>query len=99
MSLLNKAPRNDSLPTEFYVPFWYLLWEKEEISPSQKQALITLIDKKDQNCYLQNWRPISLVNVNTKIASKVIAERMKSLLPKLIRYKQSGYIPCRKKYQ
>ena len=97
---LNKAPGNDRLPTEFYVPFWNLLWEKGEMSPSQQQAVITLIEKKDQDrCYLQNWRPISLLNVNTKIASKVIAERMKNLLPKLIHYNQSGYIPCKQKYQ
>ena len=35
------------------------------------------------------------MNVDTKIASKVIAERKKSLLPKLIHYNQSGYIPGR----
>jgi len=44
-------------------------FEKREMSPSQKKAVITLIEKKDQDrCYLQNWRPISLLNVNTKIA-------------------------------
>ena len=104
---LNKAPGNDGLPIEFYKTFWSLLgeplvecfnasFEKGEMSPSQKQAVITLIEKKDQDrCDLQNWRPISLLNVDTKIASKVIAERMKSLLPKLIHYNQSGYIPGR----
>ena len=101
---LNKAPGNDGLPIEFYKTFWNLLgeslvecfnatFEKGEMSPSQKQAVITLIEKKDQDrCDLQNWRPISLLNVDTKIASKVIAERMKSLLPKLIHYNQSGSI-------
>ena len=47
--------------------------------------------KKTKN----NWRPISLLNVDAKIPSKVIAERMKSLLPGLIHYNQSGYIPGR----
>ena len=71
-------------------------FEKGEMSSSQKQAVITLIEKKDQDrCDLQNWRPISLLNVDAKIASKVIAERMKRLLPGLIHGNQTGYIPGR----
>ena len=66
------------------------------MSPSQRQAVITLIEKKDQDCCdLKNWRPISLLNVDAKIASKVIAERMNRLLPGLIHHNQSGYIPGR----
>ena len=103
---LNKVPGNDGLPIEFNKTFWNFLGDplvecfnasfvQGEMSPSQRQAVITLIKKKDQDCCdLQNWRPISLLNVDTKIASKVIAERMKSLLPKLI-HNQSGYIPGR----
>ena len=54
---------------------------KGEMSSSQKQAVITLIEKKDQDrCDLKNWRPISLLNVDAKIASKAIAERMKRLV-------------------
>ena len=104
---LNKVPGNDGLPVEFYKTFWGTVgdllvkcynesYEKGEMSSSQKQAIITLIDKKDQDrCDLKNWRPISLLNVDTKIASKVIAERIKKQLPEIIHKNQSGYITGR----
>ena len=45
-------------------------FEKGEMSCSQKQAVITLIEKKGKDrSYIENWRPISLVNVDTKVMS------------------------------
>ena len=42
-------------------------------SSSQKQAVIALIDKKGKDrSFLENWRPISLVNVDAKTMSKAI---------------------------
>ena len=54
----NKVPGNDGLPVEFYKIFWASIgnrlvecfnvsFEKGELSSSQKQAVITLIEKKD----------------------------------------------------
>ena len=92
----NKSPGNDGLTAEFYIHFWSELkdslliclnyaYYKQELSTSQKQAVITLINKKDKDrLYLANWRPISLLNVDFKIASKVIASRLHNIIPKLV---------------
>ena len=72
----NIAPGNDGLPIEFYSKFWEIISEPfvncvnkiftgGEMSRSQKQAVITLIEKKgNERSLLENWRPISLVNVD-----------------------------------
>ena len=45
-----------------------------ELSTTQKQAVINLIEKKDKDRRLiKNWTTISLVNVDVKIGSKAIA--------------------------
>ena len=63
---------------------------------SQNQAIISLIDKKGgDRTYLENWRPISLVNVDSKFASKIIANRMKNVLPHKIHNNQAGIIKGR----
>ena len=49
-----------------------------EMSNSQKQAVITLIEKKGKDrTLLGNWRPISLVNADAKLMSKVVTNRIK----------------------
>ena len=104
---LNKAPGNDGIPIEFYKTFWSLIsepfircanecFEKGEMSSSQKQAIITLIEKKGKDrSFLENWRPISLVNVDAKIISKVLATRIKNVLPDIIHHNQSGFVKDR----
>ena len=66
------------------------------MSSSQRRAIITLIEKKgkDRN-YLENWRPISLTNVDAKIASKVIAARIIPVLTDIIASTQTGYVKGR----
>ena len=55
-----------------------------------------LIKKIDNDKKLvKKWRPISLLNVTTKLISKVLAERLKTTLPFLISKFQTAYIKRR----
>ena len=66
------------------------------MSLSQKQAIITLMEKKGKDrSLLENWRPISLLNVDAKITSKMIAARIKNVLPNIIHHNQTGFIKDR----
>ena len=65
-----------------------------QISP--KQAIITLIEKKGKNKRnICNWRPISLINVDAKIGSKVIATRLQKVLGEIIHFNQNAYVKGR----
>ena len=67
-----------------------------ELSNSQKEAIITLIEKKDKDKrHLSNWRPISLINVDVKIGSKAIAKRLQNVLPNIIHHNQCAYVKGR----
>lgn len=88
---LNKSPGTDGLTAEFYRFFWkeirHLLFKaiqecivKNELMTSMKQGLIILIPKhgKDRRL-LDNLRPITLLNVDYKLLSGIIAARMKKM--------------------
>ena len=103
----NKSPGNDGLTKEFYETFWEELktplissfectFIKDELSSSRKQAVIKLIEKLDRDKrFIKNWRPISLLNVDTKIISKVLSGRIKEVLPSLISSNQTAYVDGR----
>ena len=54
--------------------------------------MLTLLYKKGERADISNWRPISLLNVDYKIITKLLAERLKPLLPKIIHSDQKGYV-------
>ena len=67
-----------------------------ELTSSRKQAVISLIEKKDKDKrYIKNWRPISLLNVDLKIASKALAARIKKVIGSVILYDQTAYVKGR----
>ena len=67
-----------------------------ELSNSQKQAIITLTEKKGKDKrMIKNLRPISLINVDAKIASKTLAKRLQNVLPEIIHSNQNAFVKGR----
>ena len=56
---------------------------------------IVLIPKKNDHQLVSNYRPISLNNVVSRIVSKVLANRLKLILPNVIFDSQSAFVPNR----
>lgn len=73
--------------------------KKGVLPVSLREANISLILKKGkhpENC--ASYRPISLLNVDLKIFSKILATRLESVLPLLINEDQTGFIKGRHSY-
>ena len=62
---------------------------------SQKRGIITIIPKSNDTLHIRNYRPISLLCTDYKILSKILSERIKIVLCKVINNKQFCGIPGR----
>lgn len=103
---MDKSPGSDGLTVEFYKAFWNKIgntvlralnscYSRGELSTSQRKGIISLIYKKNDPLNLRNWRPITLLNTDYKIAAHALASRIKPLMPKIISTDQNGYIKNR----
>ena len=101
-----KTPGLHGLPMEFYLAFWDILGpdlvsvlhfghSQGEFSLSQRRGTITLIPKKGDLRERKNWRPITLLTVDYKIASRAIGGRLLKVLSHVISPDQSGSVPGR----
>ena len=103
----NKSPGQDGLITEFYKQYWDVIgddftklvqeiYDTGQLSNSQRKGVITLLYKQGEREAIENWRPITLLNIDYKIIAKTLAERLKEVLPNLIHPDQKGFIKGRK---
>ena len=55
-------------------------------------ACLILNEAYEKQDPLHNWRPITLLNVYSKIAAKARAKRLETVLPNLIHRDQTGFV-------
>ena len=95
-----KSPGSDGLPIQFYSAFWDLLCDPllsvlndcfrvGSLCASQREALWRLVYKKDDKRLAKNWRPISLLNCDYKLASKIITDRLRQVMPSIVHSDQT----------
>ena len=101
-----KSPGEDGLPLEFYLTFWEILASDlltvlkdleglSRLPDSFRVGIVTLLHKDKDKTDLKNWRPITLLNFDCKLFSKILATRMSLVLEDLIHPDQACAVPGR----
>ncbi|XP_062088870.1 uncharacterized protein LOC133795435 [Humulus lupulus] len=102
----DKSPGPDGMTPGFYQRYWDVVggdvvrlvrdfWDKEVFDEGLTFTNIVLVPKKKCPVTMGDLHPISLCNVLYKIASKVLANRMKCVIDSVISESQSAFIPGR----
>lgn len=101
-----KAPGPDGFHALFFKKTWNLtgralhsfaqgILQGGDFPPEVTEALLVLIPKEQKPSSIKNFRPISLCNVSVKLVNKMIVNRLKHVLSKLISPHQASFIPGR----
>lgn len=100
------APGNDGFQAGFYQQLWptvgdsivsmvQYFFKSKHILQEMNYTYQVLIPKIDAPTQPADFRPISLCNISYKIISKLLANRLKPLLDKIISPTQAAYVPGR----
>ena len=71
------------------------LFIEKKTTKTMQQAIITLIQERGDLNKLKYWRPISLLCLDYKILTKILANRLKNILQTIISQEQTCSIPQR----
>ena len=100
---VGKAAGEDGITGDFYHSFassllpilrdvFREIWSTQVIPKSFRKSLMVLLYKKGAREDLQNWCPISLINLDAKLFSSFLLNRIRPFLPDLIAEEQAGFI-------
>jgi hypothetical protein len=84
--------KKELIPT--LLKIFHEMERKGSLHNSFYEASITLIPKPDKDtCNKENYRPISLMNINAKILKKIMPNQIQRHIRKIIHHDQVGLIP------
>ena len=98
------SPGFDGLTVSFYRSFWDLVGrfvfdsikfaeDRKTFTKDQRRGVIKMLPKRNKAPNrIGNLRPITLLNVDYKLVTKVLASRVKAILPRIIHTDQQGFV-------
>ncbi|XP_022042079.1 uncharacterized protein LOC110944741 [Helianthus annuus] len=103
----NKAPGPDGFTSAFFKHAWDIVgdevtnavldfFENGKLLKQVNHTILALVPKMDTPNSVLDYRPISCCNVLYKCTSKIITDRIKGSLDKLVSINQSAFVPGRK---
>ena len=102
-----KTPGLDGLPIEFYAKFrkfvvpiltkmYNSYLAEQKLSPSQYEGVISMLYKgKGERNIRENWRPLTMLNVDYKIFTKILSLRLEKVMNVLVHPDQTCSVPGR----
>lgn len=102
----NKTPGPDGFPVEFFRAAWSVLGEEfisstldffrtSFMPTSLNSTSLVLLPKRPGANTIREFRPIACLNTQYKLISKLISNRLKSILPSIILPNQTAFVKDR----